>query len=247
MTAAAGWDIFAGGPAVAVMTPDEAETVAAAVHAARDAWTERRPFAAQHHTFHTLGAATYLDPPAAYAAGAASTGPLLRARFGDLLARVCNAVEAATGAPVQLADGLAPPGFHIYRGNSAAPTGLRFGGTVHVDTPHRRHAFAFPVAATLSFTLPVALPRAGGGMFWWRDVPSDLLQASALPLAMAPDAFAWFDVHKRHLAYKAGAMVLHDGTMVHQVANDRPTADDEWRITLQGHGVRGGGAWHIYF
>ena len=242
MTAAAGWDIFAGGPAVTVLTPDEAASVAEAVHEARDAWTERRPFAVQHHVFHTLGAATYLDPPNAYAAGTAATGPLLRARFSDLMAHVCAAVERATGKPARLAEGLAPPGFHIYRGNANAPTGLRFGGTVHVDTPQRRDRFAFPVSATLSLTLPVALPRSGGGMFWWRDVPPDLLQASAVPFAMAPDAFAWFDAHKRRVAYAPGAMVLHDGTTVHQVANDRPTDDDEWRITLQGHGVQGNGA-----
>ncbi len=241
------WDIFNGGETVAVLTSNECDEVAARVIGARAAWRERRPFRVQNHVFHTLGAATYLDPPDIYAAHAVAANSVLKDAFGDVLARVIDAISARLDVPVRLDDRLALPGFHIFRGNAAAPTGLRFGGTIHVDTPHERHRFGFAVENTLSFTLPIALPATGAGMFWWHDVPPALTDAAATPYAMAQPAFDWFDANKRAIGYMPGQMVLHDGTTVHQLANDRPTGDDEWRITLQGHGVFGDGGWHLFF
>ncbi|MBT4906818.1 MAG: hypothetical protein HON62_08050, partial [Rhodospirillaceae bacterium] len=52
---------------------------------------------------------------------------------------------------------------------------------------------------------------------------------------------------KQFIGYTAGAMVLHDGLTVHQLANPGRTQDDEYRISLQGHGVLGDGAWHLFF
>lgn len=243
----AAWDVFAGAPAIGLLMPDEAAAVGARVLAAQDAWTERRPFEVQNHVFHTLGAATYLDAAPAYTALAGAANPVLGTMFADLQDRVAATIATATGYPAQAAEGLALPGFHIYRGNAAAPTGLRFGGTIHVDRPHARHRFACPIDATLSFTLPLVLPAAGGGMFWWRDVPPALMQATPVPYTMPAPVFDWFDRHKRRIDYTAGALVLHDGTTVHQVANDRPTDDTEWRITMQGHGVLGDGFWRLFF
>jgi len=40
---------------------------------------------------------------------------------------------------------------------------------------------------------------------------------------------------------------LHDGKFLHQIANMVPTTKDDWRITLQGHGVLVDDKMRIYF
>ena len=47
--------------------------------------------------------------------------------------------------------------------------------------------------------------------------------------------------------YRIGGLVLHSGHKVHQIApaNDGQRGDE--RITLQGHGIRCGGVWNLYW
>ncbi|MBO6783714.1 MAG: hypothetical protein JJ899_10655, partial [Alphaproteobacteria bacterium] len=235
------WDIFAGGAPVPVLDAGECADICARLTALSQHWTPRKALENQEHVFHTLGAATYLDPPAIYAREMARANPFLDANFADLYAKVAAAIEAATGMPARPADGLGHPGFHIFRGEPRVPPGLMFGGTVHMDKPHERHEFPFAIAGTLSLTLPVAIPACGAGMYYWTDVPGDLLTGPKAPHAMSAEQYRWFDTTKQFVGYTSGDMVLHDGLTVHQLANPGPTRADEHRISLQGHGVLGEG------
>jgi len=241
------WDIFHGGKPIELLDAKACTDIVGRLMSVKESWQERRVLDDQIHIFHTLGAASYLDPAETYSRVAAAANPVLRENFGDLLERVCAAVGDRTGYPAILSDQLGLPGFHIYKGDHRAPPGLMFGGTIHMDRPHDDHSFPFEIEATLSITLPVCMPACGAGMYHWSEVPGAMLTGPKAPHAMTADQRAWFDTHKRYISYSAGAMVLHDGLTVHQVANPGRTEDHEHRISLQGHGVLGNGVWQLFF
>lgn len=242
-----GWDIFHGGPALPVLTPAACEDLVARLMALSADWTGRQALDNQVHRFHTLGAATYLDSPSVYSERARHANPLLRKNFADLHEAVCHAITAQTGYPCTLTDNLGLPGFHIFRGDHRAPPGLMYGGTIHMDKPHERHDFPGPIDGTLSLTLPVSIPRSGAGMYFWKDIPEDLLTGPKTPHDMSPTQLQWFDTHKQFVGYTAGEMVLHDGLTVHQLANPGATDSKDLRVSLQGHGVLCDGAWELFF
>jgi hypothetical protein len=241
------WDIFHGGTAIELLDDTACTDLVQRLLTLSDSWQERHTLNDQIHSFHTLGAATYLDTDETYGPVAAAANPLLRDSFGDLLDHVGNAIAERTGHPTQLSEDLALPGFHIFRGDQRAPPGLMYGGTIHVDRPHDRHKFPFIIEGTLSLTLPIRIPACGAGMFHWTDVPAAMMTGPKAPYTMPPELRDWYDTHKQFIGYTAGAMVLHDGLTVHQLANPGRTQDDEYRISLQGHGVLGDGAWHLFF
>lgn len=243
----ADWDIFHGGTAIELLDGHACADIVERLLSVSDSWHERHALNDQIHSFHTLGAATYLDTDETYGAIAEAANPVLRDNFSDLLDRVGAAITARTGHPMRLSEDLALPGFHIFRGDHRAPPGLMYGGTIHVDRPHDRHEFPFAIEATLSLTLPIRIPACGAGMYHWSNVPAAMMSGPKAPHAMPPEQRDWYDTDKQYVGYTAGAMVLHDGMTVHQLANPGRTNDDEYRISLQGHGVLGDGAWHLFF
>jgi hypothetical protein len=42
-------------------------------------------------------------------------------------------------------------------------------------------------------------------------------------------------------------VVMHSGNLLHQAALGRVMAEDERRITLQGHGIRSGNRMYLYW
>ena len=241
------WDIFHDGATVPVLPGSACDAVVETLLAHEADWTRRQALEDQVHLFHTLGAATYLDAPASYDTLAARSNPVLRESFADLHESVANAIAERTGIPATLTETLALPGFHIFRGDPRVPPGLMFGGTIHMDKPHERHGLHLPPDGTLSLTLPLRIPREGAGMYFWQDVPDRLLTGPKAPHEMSAEQLAWFDAQKKYVGYTVGEMVLHDGLTVHQLANPGRTTADEWRISLQGHGVLSEGQWELFF
>jgi hypothetical protein len=187
-------------------------------------WLDRHPLA----PFYTLGAAAYLDAAASretYEARAAATNPVLDRYFAGCQARLCDGLAALLGAPV----GLDPdprharPGFHIYR---ASPFFAFDVASLHTDRQHG--LLDWPGGgpgddAVLSLTLALAQPP-GSGLRLWSD---------------------GVDRAPREIAYRLGELVVHDGLTPHQAVLMPRAAGD--RITLQGHAVRIGGAWRVYW
>ena len=152
---------------------------------------------------------------------------------------------------IRLSSKLAPPGFHII-GSDLFPNnkGITYGGKIHYDKTHLKHKKEYPNLDnasfnTLSFTLPIQLPTGKSGMYVWDYLPNK----SMVNLARNLDKkdYKWVNKNKKEVLYKIGEMVVHSGTKPHQLAKLEYSKENEWRITLQGHGILNGGYLDIYF
>jgi hypothetical protein len=235
---------------VAALAPDALEAlplldgpacaaVVDAVLALHPHWLQRHPAA----PFFTLGVASYLDATddgrALYEAAAAQQAPLLDEAFGPLYQKVTATLAQRLGEPVALARRQARPGFHVFLADPAFEEPV---ARVHCDLQHALLDWdGRTPEATLSFTLALELPAAGGGMDVWA-----LRQAEWLALTPAQRLAAMAEAARRDIAYAPGELVLHSGELVHRIAATPLTPTDR-RITLQGHGVRLDGRWQLYW
>jgi hypothetical protein len=226
----------------ALLSPEECADVRAGLHALRERWISRHDWV----PFYTLGAASYLDAVRnadAYETRAAEHNGLLGERFGWLHERVAAVLSKALDAPVACHERFARPGFHIYLYSAAfaVPT-----ASIHRDLQYeslRWRASESPdLTNPVSFTLAVTLPRAGGGLNVWDIATPDLggltpEEIRALIRSCPP----------RLHAYRTGTLILHSGHMVHQIAPMPGMQEDDERLTLQGHGIRCGDTWQLYW
>jgi hypothetical protein len=207
----------------------------------RPLWTSR----AGSLPFFTFGAASYLDGMKVrshYWERATACNPMLLERFGWLLERSRRVISARLGLQVEWFPRAALPGFHIYLAHDifALPV-----ASIHYDLQYRALDLSnmadVGVDEPVSFTLPVSLPTAGGGLNTWEkkfDREGEVNSISRADIAgIRP---------KRHL-YHLGEMVLHSGHMLHQAAPAAFAHPDERRITLQGHGIRADGRLYLYW
>jgi hypothetical protein len=211
--------------------------------------------------FYTLGAASYLELGFArrsisdYLSGAGllwNSGEAICA----LLERVRKGVEDLLGAPVDYPAELPTPGFHLFIGPSIPLRDCRRDvadcGSTHFDMqyehiPWTRWYERVNLEDTISFTLALKLPEAGGCLALWKSLNLDLLRRN-LPGHSFADLPAAANVARCSLIpYSVGTMVLHNGKLLHQIAGVSTAGPHEERITLQGHGVFADGAWRLYW
>lgn len=229
---------------IPILSAEECARARNTVHALRSRWITR---GSPEHPFHTVGAASYIDatshaPAPRYSEILVETNPVLREHFRWLYARVMYALSIYLQAEVRTADDLALPGFHVWEGLNVPTSSL----SIHFDLQYL--AIPWPGVARadrtrpLSFTLPVALPKAGGGLNSW-----DLrYEAQATGRIATPDEMTRSRTRTFH-PYAEGAMTLHSGHTLHQIAAVERAEPDDERITLQGHGLYCDGAWTIYW
>jgi hypothetical protein len=181
--------------------------------------------------FHTLGAATYLDvcsgsDPLRYASNRAACNPVLERCFGPLLEMVRVTLEGVHGAACRFHHALALPGFHIFLGRSLDRV-MR--DNLHLDLQHSHLDQGYAVdSPSFTFTLPLELPRAGGGIEICRAAPGDKRGTVAA------------------YEYRCGELFLHSGRALHRRVHRTATPACR-RITLQGHGVWDDEHWVIYW
>jgi hypothetical protein len=242
-------DMFSTFTSVETLTPAQCEDVCSAVHMLRSFWTQVH----ESTLFFTLGVASYIefcrpgDAAARYREKALQFNPLLSEYFSGMMENLRSTLQRQLGEPVAFAEGLARPGFHIWL-TEAIPTQPT--ASVHFDLQYQGHGWpAYGEAdyeRPISFTLPVRLPAGGGGMNIWnlnyREVEE--LSASGVPV----------DIHElregrehEHYAYGLGRLVLHSGHFLHQIAPVEQVVPGDERITLQGHALRCGGRWLLYW
>jgi hypothetical protein len=219
------------------------DSVVAEVLARRSRWVQRGTV-----EFYTFGAASYLDDGPTYEARAAELNPVLLALFAPLYAHLLDRIAGTLGAPAVLAAGKAVPGFHIW-GVPGIPTGPH--ASLHFDLQYERLLWPDNAPATaassMSFTLPVQLPRLGGGLSLW-DTTYERVQAfysrSSFPGSIE-DLLPLFEEHVE--TYVRGELVVHSGHQLHRIAPIAEVAPDDLRVTLQGHGRFMSGVWHLYW
>lgn len=202
--------------------------------------------------FFTLGVASYQDlpPPVPgvcqrdYYREAPAYNALIWDQFQGLLDRVRGALQATLGAVVEFAPCLALPGFHIFEFDAIPRTDV---ASIHFDLQYqlidwKNAAAEADFDSPISFTLPISLPRGGGGLNMW-----DLTWQETARSAYRDVATAVRERHKTFHRYTPGALVVHSGHQLHQIAGVADVRPGEQRITLQGHGIRRGEAWVIYW
>jgi hypothetical protein len=217
----------------------ECTVIASEVSRLRSNWTRR-----SKGGFYSLGAASYLDAVTdrqKYLSAAQATNKLLLESFGALYERVMAFLRELMDEEVSLDLERAVPGFHVF---------LQGGGDRNADNPARRAHFdlqwhyAYPHSkpdGTLSFTMAIAVPSGGASMAWWPlryDASNPFGRETwSRALEQAPQV----------VPYAPGRLVLHDGMVLHAVGTHQTGLPEGLRITLQGHGVKLGGRWRLYW
>jgi hypothetical protein len=234
---------------IPVLSSAECERARQTVHALRSSWIAR---GSAEHPFYTVGAASYIDavsrtPLPRYSEILVETNPVLQEHFYWLYARLMNKLSLHLQAVVRTADELALPGFHVWQGLNVPTSSL----SIHFDLQYIN--IPWPDVSRsdrsrpLSFTLPIALPRGGGGLNSWDlSYEEQAAHFQATGKFTAVEEMAKSRTRTLH-PYTQGVLTLHSGHTLHQIAAvDQAYPDDE-RITLQGHGLYCDGAWTIYW
>jgi hypothetical protein len=231
---------------IELLDASECARVDAQIKELRSHWVPRSPTPATG--FFTLGAASYLDDLGEYRQRAAVLNPVLHDGFAWLYTRLIDFLERRLRAPVGFAEELAIPGFHIWLTPAIFVTP---DASVHFDLQYLR---AWPKDVTgvdftrpLSFTLPIRLPRRGGGLNLW-DVTYERYRrfAERLQAPLQPMDVTLLLDRMRH-PYTPGAIVMHSGHLMHQIGEIDQVAPGDERITLQGHALFQQGEWKLYW
>ncbi len=231
---------------VEVLTAGRSADLRDAVHAMRERWIPR---GTEPASFFTLGTPSYLDlaeePENGYRDRARRTRRLLWEGFGWLYESLSAVLAEHLQAPVRYAENLALPGFHVWLSEAVF---TKPQAPVHFDLQYK--AFEWPpgtdISRLLSFTLPVRLPRAGGGLNVW-DATYEQFQ-TALRRGWIEGAADLQRFHTRtYVPYTVGRMVIHSGHILHQVAPTSRVEPDDERLTLQGHGIWCDDRWILYW
>lgn len=222
-----------------------AETAASIAKTVRDAerfWIRRHPTAPSY----TLGAACYLDVPSegiqTYYRRTTTGNGLLRARFGALYDELPRALERIFGEEFRYTSRYALPGFHVFRGGDGFEL---LEPKIHFDLQDLDLDWdddgARPEDTRISFTVPVEMPASGAGLWVW-DVEYSKVQGftedEVLATNPAPPTL---------MPYELGALVIHSGDRLHQIAKTDLEDEDEARITFQGHARKTNGTWILYW
>ncbi len=236
---------------VPLLLADECPPIVDAVRRLRRYWHRRHPTLPSF----TLGAASYLDIPesglSGYLTSVVRTRSRLETAFADVYERVRTALATHLDcAAVRYHPQLAPPGFHIFE---AHPDLASLVPKRHIDLQHRFFHWEDPEfdapGHRRSFTLPIALPKQGAGLYVWPA--GDSAASGATPATaegFGPRLAQSGPRERREVVYTAGRLVIHSGDQPHQIKPAGPPgAPTEVRLTLQGHAIKEGDQWWLYW
>jgi hypothetical protein len=199
-------------------------------------WKKKNP------VMYTLGIGSYIEDD--YHSKVKESNKLLYNNFSDMYKIVLDYFKSSypnTNVKYRTDCGL--PGFHIFECNSLFSLPV---SSVHVDRQWNRIKHYpnedFDLENTLSFTLTIKLPKSGGGLYIFKNIPENCLIPKPLQFNLAD---------KEKINYRKGYFVLHTGNTTHMIANSSnpSTKKQEYRITLQCHGIydRNNNTWWIYW
>ena len=249
-------------------------------------WIRRAPIPMD---FFTVGACTYLEGCESikkYHRHREVMNPVLKKHFTWLYTILLDKLSTVFGA-CEIVDELGHPGFHVFGHKPNQKTdplcAKRFEkplASLHVDIQYQEHMSYWnqydvvDLEETLSFTLPVELPKNGGGLWLWDWLELDVDQINTFNFQddegkdatiknMMKDprdekefwlnesvSFKYdpiYDTKPMVVPYEVGKLFYHTGHVLHQIIPGYQLDGDDRRITLQGHGIKCDGVWKIYF
>ncbi|MEV8092986.1 hypothetical protein [Kitasatospora sp. NPDC085879] len=217
-----------------------------------DLTVDRRPD--RPGEFVTYGRSAYLDvcpgdaaPEQNYYRLLADTNAGLWKAFEGLYHRLRQTLADELGEPVGYRpDDLALPGLHVFRGSAIA---LADHASAHFDQQYgslRLPAPRDPGVPPLTVTVPLRMPSNGTGLIVYDVEPDRYRAAVARGAATSLESYARRRTRAYH-PYTLGSMVLHRGLLMHQLSSPGPIVAGDERITLQGHAIRCGGEWILYW
>lgn len=235
--------------AIDLLSPEQCDEVCANIHGLKPLWTSIHP----PNTFYTLGTASYInftkpdEGADVYFNRAGFYNPILKEHFGWLIETVREAIQHQLGEPVRITEEFAIPGFHIFESPSVP---REPSSSLHFDLQYEHLTWPLSeeidFSRPLSFTLPVRLPFAGGGIVVWDIEYTEYLDALRRGLVSRVEDLQ--EVRsKSFYRYRLGRLVLHSGHLLHQIAHISQVQNDDERITLQGHALRRAGMWELYW
>jgi hypothetical protein len=210
-----------------ILSYSDTEKISERVERLRGCWIKR-----SGDGFYTLGRATYLDceaePSDQLFQIISVSNEVMATHFTDLYELIRNVLGQALGAPVNLTNTYALPGFHLFFGDRVNAASA---ADPHYDMQYKRLKWAdgLDEAPPISFTLPVSVPRCGAGLEYWHDIVGNENRTAQLE------------------TYSVGTLTVHTRHVLHRIANLGPVASNELRYTLQGHGRKLGGSWLLYW
>jgi hypothetical protein len=224
---------------IPLLSSAEAERLAVAIHAHRSEWRAQGGF-------FTLGAASYIEDPAVYPALAEGLRGTLWESFGWLYRRLASALSTHLSAPVEFSARHSLPGFHIWLGPAIFTTPK---ASVHFDLQYQRLRWEEGVSfeRVVSFTLPLRLPAAGGGLNVWPVTWQQVQRFFERTRIGVPLDALTLLLRAERVSYQVGELFVHSGHLLHQIGEVPATVDGDERITLQGHGVLGTRGWLLYW
>lgn len=220
---------------------DDCQRIRKNVYALKDFWVNR---SSGILPFFTLGAASYLDAKdmVQYTSAIEKYNPLLQHYFSWLYAMLSKQLSAILDIPVDYAEGLSLPGFHIFLANQAFKSPV---ASIHFDLqylsvklPYANIDFDHPI----SFTCAISLPKSGAGLNYWAITYAEAKGLSKDELDQLKDS-----KEALYIEYEIGKLVLHKGLILHQIAPSKEVKMGDERITLQGHGLICDGILRLYW
>jgi hypothetical protein len=225
-------------------------------------------WAKRSSTLYTLGAIAYLE---AYADESLNVcfnkmgnfyahqqliNPVLSRRFAALYQKITTELSKVLNAPVELCPELPHPGFQMifitqeYAEKIAMMDPTVDRPPIHVDQPYRAYLPFWDQFKeidwedTLTFTLPIELPKEGSGLHMWSKIPTSELDRLR-PLGSAGLARR-FGPCLETMEYTPGVMSYFIGHYLHQIKQPKNLSPSDRRFTCQGHGVKCDGVWKLY-
>lgn len=185
----------------------------------------------EKYSYFKLGASSYIDAREnadGYVKKCKEVNDILANCFSGLYDAINAELASIFNDEFRQLDIGAVPGFHIFVANSDQILGEmapRHLDLQHLDLPWNGD---IPLIDDIvSFTLPIAIPSRGTGLWIWEDE--------------GWDSDFYFN------RYRRGRLFIHSGKFWHQADIPFGMLMGEKRITLQGHCVRFNGIWHTYF
>lgn len=189
--------------------------------------------------FFTLGAAGYCEEVATYYERIKVYNPILERHFGALLAAIRRVLyeQHLNAGKCVFSSVLALPGFHIFPSNAIHRSAT---ASLHFDLQFDRIGLARIASVEhtecLSFTLPITLPKGGGGLDYWNVSFHDMNKNARIGHSCSLEAECG-SKEKLTVKYVPGKLVVHSGLLAHRIAGSPDVQPQDYRITLQGHAL----------